>query len=701
MSSKFNFRFIRLTLVLALIIGSFGLVPVATAEAINDSASNNIVDKENNTISESDLINNNTQLINASPESSSNRDDCSGVMWTKGSLEPEIAGQVEMELGQIGISATIEARGYGETDSCGVYTQYGVDFTINLATQDPKNPSIQQVLSENILPILSKHGKPNLGNVTFKSPQGEIFPINTQSESLNVSQLDEALPADAINKNVYVIVYDPLLSNGQTLSQYRGWNDHATITQQTIDFFKQASNNKINYVIVETTIETTKWPEFEDGYSYTEEEYLAVLAGQQSPHNPSTADYNKLVSIPEFDICNKANRGEIDEVWVYNAPYFGIYESRLVGPGAYLYNSPPITNDNNCTRLIPIMGPSYERSYSEAVHNFTHRTEATMEKVYGSWSENRTNHNWDRFGLIKLQSPSYTYSGCGSSHYPPNAIGPAYDYDTSVSTLSNCDDFANYPNLGDPIQIVQPVGCADWGCNATGYYEYWFNHIPAFQGCGADNISNDWWIYITDPAAALSPSSTCPSDNLWITGNAGALATLSYSDGISKAIMTDGSGNYSIAVSNNWSGTVVPSRLGYTFSPVSRSYTNVVSSQASQNYTQSITNHTISGNAGIGGATLSYMEGTTLKTVITNGDGSYVLTVPHNWSGSVTPTHAEYAFSPTSRSYSNVTSDQVAENYIATYTGLMTISGNTGAGGTILYYTGIGIQGQSAVFTVG
>ena len=71
-----------------------------------------------------------------------------------------------------------------------------------------------------------------------------------------------------------------------------------------------------------------------------------------------------------------------------------------------------------------------------------------------------------------------------------------------------------------------------------------------------------------------------------ISGNAGvASATLSYTDGTSKTATADGSGNYSFTVSNNWSGTVTPSKSGYSFSPTSRSYSNVTSNQTGQNYT--------------------------------------------------------------------------------------------------------------------
>jgi hypothetical protein len=73
---------------------------------------------------------------------------------------------------------------------------------------------------------------------------------------------------------------------------------------------------------------------------------------------------------------------------------------------------------------------------------------------------------------------------------------------------------------------------------------------------------------------------------LLISGNAGVGgATLSYTDGSAKMATSAVDGSYSVNVSYNWSGTVTPSKPGYTFTPINRSYTNVVTSQNDQNYT--------------------------------------------------------------------------------------------------------------------
>jgi hypothetical protein len=75
----------------------------------------------------------------------------------------------------------------------------------------------------------------------------------------------------------------------------------------------------------------------------------------------------------------------------------------------------------------------------------------------------------------------------------------------------------------------------------------------------------------------------------------------------------------------------------------------------------------ISGNVGVGGATLSYIDGMLAKSVTSQADGTYSLPVSNNWSGTVTPTHPCYLFSPADLSYSNVITDLVGQNYAPTF----------------------------------
>jgi hypothetical protein len=80
-------------------------------------------------------------------------------------------------------------------------------------------------------------------------------------------------------------------------------------------------------------------------------------------------------------------------------------------------------------------------------------------------------------------------------------------------------------------------------------------------------------------------SGSCEYIPVTISGNAGiAGVTLSYTDEDAKTATSDGSGNYSFTVAPQWSGTVTPSMTGYVFTPVSRTYSNLLTDQTNQDF---------------------------------------------------------------------------------------------------------------------
>ena len=189
--------------------------------------------------------------------------------------------------------------------------------------------------------------------------------------------------------------------------------------------------------------------------------------------------------------------------------------------------------------------------------------------------------------------------------------------------------------------------------------------------------------------------STGTSSQIRILGNAGVSgALLSYFDSSNKSVTADSTGAYSITIPYNWSGTITPSKSGYTFVPPSASFSNVTVTQTIQNFA-AIVSYTISGNVGVAGATLNYTNGTP-QTATSDSNGNYSFLVPSGWSGTVTPAKAGYSFSPPNRLYSSVASNQTGQNYTATFI-TYTISGTTGIGGVTLVYTNFANGAQSFV----
>jgi hypothetical protein len=202
-----------------------------------------------------------------------------------------------------------------------------------------------------------------------------------------------------------------------------------------------------------------------------------------------------------------------------------------------------------------------------------------------------------------------------------------------------------------------------------------------------------------------------------ISGSVGLLDGVTM-NGLPGNPVTRDNGSYSANAGRGWSGTVTPTKVDYTFDPPSREYVNVTSDEANQNYTPIWTTYTISGSVGtMDGITmygLPVYPGSSSKTR-TSGGGFFSATVGHGWSGTVTPIdyNYTYGFDPPNRVYTNVTSDQLNQDYtpilihkisghIYTVEGVV-LSGLPGdpvtGGSTAYYYYGYVDDGWSGTVT--
>lgn len=297
-----------------------------------------------------------------------------------------------------------------------------------------------------------------------------------------------------LNARVLSIIVDPVMPDGRKLHQFSSFYDPNSLMSQINVWFKAISNNDVNFIISEH-IEYNNFTQMMNGEKYTPERYIDCWINKVNCIH-SSVDYNWLADT--FDICEKLNSQEIDAVWIYEHPLGGYYESTLLGPNPYFYNSEGTVN-NNCNKNVPIFGFNYHGDISYAIHDFFHSTESSMKFLYGSWTQDEMNHNWDKFSLTDFAGPNYNFSGCGNGHFPPNGTSD-YDYANANTVLSYCDAFLNYDTLpADLSSVLQPINCTAWHCTHIGFAEYWFKHIPNKSGMNTDGFLNNWWHYIVDP----------------------------------------------------------------------------------------------------------------------------------------------------------------------------------------------------------
>jgi hypothetical protein len=320
-----------------------------------------------------------------------------------------------------------------------------------------------------------------------------------------------------------------------------------------------------------------------------------------------------------------------------------------------------------------IQDPSLQASYhvttfwqqSSSNADWTVCSTSNVDCALAGIAAPRTGTRWGMFGIPDWEDPE--------------TINP------EVGTLSQ---LVTFPSCGASLQFYLWIGQAPAGSNASDVFNVKIDGTTVFSANATQQSSYAAYTLVTVDVSAyangaahtiqfhsvtndqavifnlddISLTRTCVT----VSGNAGTSgATLTYGGTTNGTANADGSGNYSFNLPFDWSGTVTPSKTGYAFSPVNRTYANLAADQTGQNYTATLLTYTISGNTGVPGATLSYTD-VTPKTATSDANGNYSLSVTHGWSGTVTPTHACFNFTPANRPYSNVTANQTAQDYTAT-----------------------------------
>ncbi len=143
-------------------------------------------------------------------------------------------------------------------------------------------------------------------------------------------------------------------------------------------------------------------------------------------------------------------------------------------------------------------------------------------------------------------------------------------------------------------------------------------------------------------------------------------------------ITSDG-GLYSATVDYGWSGTVTPTKEGYTFTPSNKLYNPVTKDQTNQNYNATQITLLISGSVATPGVILKGLPG----DPSTGKEGTYNVTVKYGFSGTVTPTKEGYEFNPPNIQYSDLITAQTNQDYYATQLTYL-ISGTAGMQGVTM-----------------
>jgi hypothetical protein len=292
-----------------------------------------------------------------------------------------------------------------------------------------------------------------------------------------------------IHIKVLVLNYDPKFQ-GQLLHEVFRWNDPHALAKGYTEDMEQASGGLLKFEIVE-------WRDLDEIYAredvgrYTIDEYVRNRRAGTGWPEKYMADYPRIMA--EQKVVPMIDDGRVDEVWIFSDHFFGLWEASMAGPGAFFINGgvyPQVPSK----RPFAFYGFNYERGVSELMHNTSHRTEATMNRIYGEWNLKNPQNNWEKFSANNTQSNGV--AGVGTCHWPANAMHD-YDYGNLRMVDSWADDFLNYPNLTGQ---TQRISFATWsekgGDHQRNYMKWYFSHLPKAPGNHPDGRLNNWWRYL-------------------------------------------------------------------------------------------------------------------------------------------------------------------------------------------------------------
>ncbi len=190
----------------------------------------------------------------------------------------------------------------------------------------------------------------------------------------------------------------------------------------------------------------------------------------------------------------------VKEVWIwgYHGGVVGLWESNMAGPFGDISNSNRDPNDLPVLKkTYTVYHYNYQRGASEAIEDHMHQIEAVLNWVDG---QDRTPADqwekllfWGKY-VGSDRTNKIVHPGCGSAHYPPNAVQD-YDWGNKRYVETDIEDWKP-----DGTGKKQRMNCDRWDGNSLKWFIYWMQNLP---GAGNDltyrgkRLTN-WWIFIGD-----------------------------------------------------------------------------------------------------------------------------------------------------------------------------------------------------------
>jgi len=239
-----------------------------------------------------------------------------------------------------------------------------------------------------------------------------------------------------------------LVINFRPAAVPQAWRTAESLVEEYIEAMVQASQKLLVFKVVKI-LDVPGYPLLIDGRQYSDPAWAQSLQDDKSairdPHgNYVMADYQHILL--EYDILQGIQTKVIDEVWMFGGPYFGFYESRMVGKGAFWCNAPSIERD--CRRFV-MMGFNYQRGAQEMIHSFGHRAESILSKNFGSQDfQNKL------YGLQPTPAPRNDFEKWLLEHGTVHRQPGGADYSQNEFTWAAALKLDWWPLIIDPNKVT-------------------------------------------------------------------------------------------------------------------------------------------------------------------------------------------------------------------------------------------------------
>lgn len=341
---------------------------------------------------------------------------------------------------------------------------------------------------------------------TTTPPLSSPTPFSVVEQSPTVTPTITPIKDKAISPKIHRVLtigFNPV-ENGRSYAdeyfQYQMGGSAESAEQKvwsdTKNAFSKVTKGSFQFEIVKS-IKISSPYTYPDGFSCS----LSSYSQCTSSFNHATCEARKyqfdyIAWIKQQRICEIAKEAQADEIWMLSLPYILAWENFMIGPSVgFSVNWPSFVIDS-CDKHYIVVNGTYDRP-TNMLHNVGHRVEDTMNYLTQTWTAADKEKYWGRFTKT-----------CGSTHVPHNTT-TAYDYGNVSTSVSNCIDWANFPEF---TGTSESINCQRWGCSDAGWQEFWLSHLPKKSGetqmtsIGGKKFSfpNNWWGLLLSPDEAIA-----------------------------------------------------------------------------------------------------------------------------------------------------------------------------------------------------